>query len=152
LFRSTLDALRRIRYGLEAGLRDIPSAGLASAITSIVDPCNRRFNFVEGVPLAAQETQSEFLFGIVAPNLCHVGRYADGLAVVLQGIIFHLGHVAQNSRPHSQESFPMKRQVGSRHFRGRHLAEPLQSAVVQEFRPPVVAGDVRHRQFQNQYQ
>jgi hypothetical protein len=46
-----------------------------------------------------------------------VVRHAGGLVVVLvQGVIFHLGHVTPESCSQSEKSFPMKREVRFRHF------------------------------------
>jgi len=77
------------------------------------------FNLVEDVFVASEQGKREFLVGIVAPKLFRVGRYADGLGMVLQGIVFHVSHVTQKACPQSQEFVPMKRQ-----FRVRHFVEP----------------------------
>ena len=39
--------------------------------------------------------------------------YADGLGVVLQGIVFHARHVAQKACPQSQEFFKIELHVSS---------------------------------------
>ena len=114
--RGTMDAEGRIRDGLKARLGDFPAALLASVIGAVFNPLDCCFNLVENAFVAFEQTDREFLIGIVPPKLLHVGRYAGSLAVVLQGIIFHLGHVTQKACPQSQEPFPMKRQVSVRHF------------------------------------
>ena len=116
LFESTSFALGGLRDGGQAGLGNLFTAPLASAVASIFDPCDRRFDLGEGVFLASEQTNREFLIGIVTPKFLHVGRYAGGLAVVLQGIILHLSHVTQKDCPQSQKSFPIKRQVRVRHL------------------------------------
>jgi hypothetical protein len=112
------------------------TALLAPAKAAVLDPLKCCFNLIDDLFVASEQTEREFLIGIVTPKLFHVGRYAGGLAVVLQGIIFHLSHVTQKACPQSQEFFPMKRQVSVRHF-----VEPSQSTVVQEFRQSVLASE-----------
>jgi hypothetical protein len=56
----------------------------------------------EGVVFTPQQTQREFLIKVSSPKFCHVGGHTGGVAVVLvQGVIFHLGHVALKSCPQS---------------------------------------------------
>jgi hypothetical protein len=116
LLRSTSLALCGIRDGVQAGLWDLFTARLALAETAVFDPLDCRFNLIELVFVVSQLTRREFPVGIVARKLLHVGRYAGGSAVGLQGIIFHLSHVTSNACPQSQEFLPMRRQVGVRHF------------------------------------
>ena len=49
LFRSTLNALGRIGNGPEAAVRDFRAAGPASAVTSLFNSFDCRFNLVEGI-------------------------------------------------------------------------------------------------------
>ena len=121
LLRSTSLALCCIRDGIQAGLGDLFTALLAPAIAAVFDPLDCRFNLVEDVFVASEQINCEFLIGIVTPKLFPVGRNAGGLAVVVQGIIFHLGHIAQKSCSQSEESCPIGRYVGVRHFVGPYV-------------------------------
>ena len=136
--RSTSHAICGIRDGIQAGLGYLFTARLAPAIAAVFDPLDCRFNLIEGVSVVFEQTKREFLIGVVTPKLCHIGRYAGGLAVVVQGIIFHLGAFALKSCPQSHKPFSMQREVGVRHFVG-----PLQSTVVQEFRLLVLTSGLR---------
>ena len=56
--------------------RGLFAALLASAIAAVFDPLDCCFNLVEDVFVASEQGKREFLIGIVAPKLFHVGRYA----------------------------------------------------------------------------
>jgi hypothetical protein len=115
--RCTSLAFCGIRDGVQAGLGDLFTALLASSIAAVFDPLECCINLVENVFVASEQSKREFLISIITPNLFAVGRYADGLGVVLQGIIFHLSHVSQQTCPQSQESFKMTLQVSVHHLR-----------------------------------
>lgn len=116
----TTNALRRIRDGLETGLGDLHAAHLALAIAAIVDPLDGRRNLVERVLPTPEQTQREFLIGVPSSKLCHVIGHACRVAAVLvQRVIFHLGHVALESCPQGEESFAMRLD-----FRFRHSVGP----------------------------
>ena len=83
LLRSTLYAICGIRDGVQAGLGDRSIALLAPAIAAVVDPLDCCFNLVEDAFVASEQSKREFLIGLVIGKFFHVGRYADGLAVIL---------------------------------------------------------------------
>jgi len=95
---------------------DLFTALLAPTIATVCDPPDCRINLVEDASFATEQTEREFLIGTFAPKLSRVGRYAGGPGVILQSIIFHLGHDTEELCPQSEESRPMKSQVGVRHF------------------------------------
>ena len=57
LLRGTAHALCRRRDGFEAGLGDLHAAGLALTVAAVLDPLEGRFNLVESVLVAPQQTQ-----------------------------------------------------------------------------------------------
>jgi hypothetical protein len=129
LLRGTLHALCGIRDGIQASLRNMHAAGFALTVPAVFDPLDCRNNLVEGVPLISQETQRKFLIEVATAKLGHVNGHAGRPGVILvQGIVFHLVHVALECCPQSKESVSMQPQVCF-----RHPVEPLQSNVVQEF-------------------
>ena len=73
LLRGTSHALCGIRDGVQAGLGDLFTALLAPAIAAVFDPLDGRFNLIESVLLASQQTQREFLIEVATAKLCHVG-------------------------------------------------------------------------------
>jgi hypothetical protein len=75
---------------VQAGLGNLFAAPLTPAIAAVFDSVDCCFNLVEDAIVTSEQSEREFLIGIVTPKLFHVGRYAGGLAVVLQGIVFHL--------------------------------------------------------------
>jgi len=99
---------------------DLFTALLAPTIATVCDPPDRRINLVEDAFFATEQPEREFLIGTFAPKLSRVGWYAGGPGVVLQGIIFHLGHDTEELCPQGQESRPMKGQVGV-----GHVVEPI---------------------------
>jgi hypothetical protein len=80
------------------------------------DPLDRCLSLVEDVFVASQQGKREFLIGIVTAKLYPVGRYADGLGVILQGTVFHLRHFTQKFCLQSQKSFKSELRFGVRHF------------------------------------
>jgi hypothetical protein len=61
-----------IRNGFQARFGDLQATGLALAINSIFDPLKGRFDLIEGVSLAAQQTQREFLIEVAGPKFGHL--------------------------------------------------------------------------------
>lgn len=87
LLRSTMDTTCRIKNGLQAGLGNLHATRLALTVAAVLDPLQRPINLFDGVFLAPQQTQGEFLIEIVAAKFCHVGRHTRGFAAVLvQGV------------------------------------------------------------------
>ena len=84
LLRGTSDAQCRIRNGFQAGLGDLHAAYLALAIAAILDPLECRFNLVEGVFFAPQQTQREFLIELPLPS----SAMSVGMLVVLLWSLF----------------------------------------------------------------
>jgi hypothetical protein len=75
-----------------------------------------------GVLFVPQQTQREFLIEVATPKLCHVSGHTGGFAVILvQGIVFHLRQVAPQSRPQSEKSLPMKREIRRHHSVGLNV-------------------------------
>ena len=113
--RGASHALRGIRYGVQAGLGNLFAALLAPAIAAVFNPSDCRVNLVEDAFVASEQGKCELLIGIVAAKLFPVGRYADRLGMVLQGIVFHVSYVTQKACPQDHEFFIIELQLGIHH-------------------------------------
>jgi hypothetical protein len=101
----TLNAMGGIRDGVKTGLGNLSTALLALSEAAVFDPRQCPVDLVDGVLVASQQTKREFLVGVVTAKLGHAGWHASGPAVVLvQGVVFHLRHIAQEPGPQGQES------------------------------------------------
>ena len=84
LLRSTSLALCGIRDGVQAGLGDLFTTLVAPAVAAVIDPLDRCFNLIESVFVASEQSNRQFLIGIVTPKLFHVSRNAFLLSLLMR--------------------------------------------------------------------
>ena len=94
----TLDAMRRVRQGLEPGLGDRLAAFLASTVSPCVDPTQGGLDLVERLLFVLDQTEGELLVVVLGPHVGHVERDVGEVARRLrlgssQGLIGHLVEV-----------------------------------------------------------